>query len=206
MLLLMLLASVAHLARGQGTPGGTWERQGGLNDGSGHLTATAPAEKSGPGRTVGAAGTGGTGAAVPPDSSWVPDTTGTAGPKVPWQRRPRWIMLRSVVVPGWGQWTNGKHAKALIVAAGEGYLLYRAFDWSRKEHEAVDKASRDRAASHRKDFTWWSVFAGILSMGDAYVDAQLGNFDQEFKPQDQSAARFRNSDLAFRVGLTLRLP
>jgi hypothetical protein len=137
-------------------------------------------------------------------------------PARPWYRRPRWIMLRSAVVPGWGQWANGKHVKAVVVAAGEGYLLWRAVDYGRQEQaksrEALGEtnpAQRARLerrhrtlASHRRDFTWWSVFAGLLSVGDAYVDAQLGNFDAEFKPQD-TAGRVDDGP-GWRAAVTLR--
>ena len=111
-------------------------------------------------------------------------------------------MLRSVVVPGWGQWANHRHVKALVVAVGESYLLYRAIDWRRQEMHAQTLARRypdatidylaeaEHASTHRRDFTWWTIFAGAFSMGDAYVDAQLGrHFDAQFKPQDASSYR-----------------
>jgi hypothetical protein len=109
------------------------------------------------------------------------------------------------------------------VAAGEGYLGWRAFDWARKERVAKRALSRHRddpdlgyryqlqvnhAGSRRRDFTWWTVFAAIVSMGDAYVDAKLGpHFDAEFKPQDKSDLHpaARGSD-AYRVGLSLAVP
>jgi len=139
----------------------------------------------------------------------------------PWYRQPRWIMLRSVAVPGWGQWANGKHLKAGVVALGEGYLLFRAVDWGRVEGDAKNLARRhaddpalaafyrseeDKAASHRRDFTWWSIFAAALSMGDAYVDAQLGNFDVEFRPQDQAAVPARAKGPSMSVALRWNLP
>lgn len=146
-----------------------------------------------------------------------PDSASAArgAPARPWQRRPRYIMLRSVAVPGWGQWANGRHVKALVVAAGEGYLLWRAVDYGRQEQAkareawaASDPAARAELtgrhsvlASHRRDFTWWSVFAGLLSMGDAYVDAQLGKFDAEFKPQDAASA---GDAPGWRASVTLR--
>jgi hypothetical protein len=125
-------------------------------------------------------------------------------------------MLRSVLVPGWGQWANGRHVKAAVVAVGEGYLLYRAVDYGRQERakwreagaatDPVKKGELERRhlalGSHRRDFTWWSVFAGLLSMGDAYVDAQLGNFDAEFEPQGTGA--LGGPDPGWRAAVTLR--
>jgi hypothetical protein len=153
---------------------------------------------------------GRTPAAEPSATASVPDSAGRAaltGPAGPWYKEPRWIMLRSVVIPGWGQWTNGKHLKAVIVAVGEGYLIYRAVDYGRQEQAATTAAEKDYAASKRRDFTWWTIFAAALSMGDAYVDAQLGRqFDKEFTPQDQSVLQRRDDGLLLRVGLGVRLP
>lgn len=148
----------------------------------------------------------------PPDSSG----TGAAASNRPWLRRPRQIMLRSVAVPGWGQWANGRHVKAAVVAAGEGYLLWRAADYGRQERvrfrqarDTVDPAAKERLeqkhralGAHRRDFTWWSVFAALLSMGDAYVDAQLGDFDAEFQPQGTEA--WGGSDPGWRAVVSLR--
>lgn len=115
-------------------------------------------------------------------------------PAGPWHLQPRWVMLRSVLVPGWGQWTNGKRLKALVVAGSEGYLIYRAVDWGRIERNAVSLTEEEHAAMRRRDFTWWSIFAGALSMGDAYVDAHLRNFDVEFKGQDPGGSGGSGSD------------
>jgi hypothetical protein len=107
------------------------------------------------------------------------------------------VMLRSVLVPGWGQWANGKHLKAIVVAGGEGYLIYRAVHAGRLESDARDQAKRDpdretawlaeadKFNEERRKYTWWGIFAVVLSMGDAYVDAHLRGFDVEFEPQDQ---------------------
>jgi len=113
----------------------------------------------------------------------------------PWFSAPRGQMLRSVLIPGWGQWSNGHKVKAAGVALGESYFIYRAIDEGREEDELRARARKepdradewnraaDRSAAHRRDFTWWSVFAVLLSMGDAYVDAVLGPIDDEFEPQ-----------------------
>lgn len=114
------------------------------------------------------------------------------------------MLLRSIVVPGWGQWENGKRTKAVLVGIGEGVLIYRAIAWAHLEQRSKDRAKAeperaeeflreaDRNAAHRRDFTWWSVFAIGLSMGDAYVDATLGDVDAEFETKDWTAARWRN--------------
>jgi hypothetical protein len=147
--------------------------------------------------------------------------TVAGGHATPWQRQPRWIMFRSLAVPGWGQWANGKHLKAVVVAAGEGYLVWRAIDYGRQEGDKADEArlaSEDPVrqaellerkryyGSRRRDFTWWSVFAVVLSMGDAYVDAQLGPFDPEFLPQDGTGGAGLDRSGGVRLGLRVVLP
>src|SRR5690242_5557530 len=37
---------------------------------------------------------------------------------------PRWVMIRSAILPGWGQLHNGSWLKALALAGGEGALGY----------------------------------------------------------------------------------
>jgi hypothetical protein len=115
----------------------------------------------------------------------------------PWWRSPTSIMIRSALVPGWGQWSNGRHLKAVVVFGAEGYLIYRAVRAGIKEHDArgLARENPELAAGYlalaearnneRRDYTWWTVFALILSMGDAYVDAVLGDFDVEFEPEPE---------------------
>jgi len=121
----------------------------------------------------------------------------------PFSQRPISYVLRSSLVPGWGQWANHRHWKAVGVAAGQGYLAYRAIHAGQVERDWRDKARADsidvelelrRAryqADRRHDFTWWSVFALIFSLGDAYVDAALGDFRGQFQPQNAAASTGR---------------
>ncbi|MBD3334505.1 MAG: hypothetical protein GF355_03225 [Candidatus Eisenbacteria bacterium] len=109
---------------------------------------------------------------------------------------PFWIMMRSLVVPGWGQAANHQYIKALVVAAGEGYLLYRLFEHESRRRDYLDRAEErpdeagywegkaDAQRERRNDFTWWSALAAAISMGDAYVDAHLRYFNVEFDARD----------------------
>jgi hypothetical protein len=111
-------------------------------------------------------------------------------------RAPFWIMMRSAVVPGWGQLANGKPLKALVVALGEGYLIERLVFHERARRRALRKAEEeperaddweaeaDRHRERRNDFTWWTGLAVALSMGDAFVDAHLRDFEAEFSARD----------------------
>ena len=129
----------------------------------------------------------------------------------PWFRRPAGVMVRSLVFPGWGQLTNRKYWKAAVVAGVEGFLILRAVEAGLDERDAKDladaatteelksfyEARAETFNERRRDYTWWTIFAVILSMGDAYVDAHLGNFEVEFEPLESSAGH----PTGYRAGL-----
>ena len=102
-------------------------------------------------------------------------------------------MFRSLAFPGWGQLENNQPIKAAVVFAAETGLVAAGYvEWQRSERsldaqEAAalsgDAASaaehyeryldrRDRAISR----FWWSGFAILLSMLDAYTEAHLRDF------------------------------
>ncbi len=107
---------------------------------------------------------------------------------------PGWVMLRSVLVPGWGQWVNGKWWKSLLVAGLEGYLVAGAIqagrDVNRTEAgmDSATLASASRlclstsdtlacARDRKVKYVWWTIGAVGLSMLDAFVDAHFKDFD-----------------------------
>jgi hypothetical protein len=117
--------------------------------------------------------------------------------------KPFWVMARSAVVPGWGQVYNHQPLKAIVVVAGEGYLISRIFDELGKQNDAIDRlntsipgspeydqALADEALHNNKkiDWIWWTAAAHLLQMADAYVDAHFINFDADFGPKDERAS------------------
>lgn len=89
-------------------------------------------------------------------------------------------VLRSLAVPGWGQLYNQSYVKAAAFAALEGTLIINASH----EHDLMmrfktggnffkEKYYRNR----RNRLLWWLAGSALLSMGDAYVDAQLFGLD-----------------------------
>jgi hypothetical protein len=107
------------------------------------------------------------------------------------------VMLRSAVLPGWGQMYNGKPLKTVVVVAGEGFLVYKALDELSKENDAVDRqsqflpqtpeyeAAQDDKEKHynlKVNYIWWAVAVHLLQMADAYVDAQLRDFSADLGP------------------------
>jgi hypothetical protein len=111
---------------------------------------------------------------------------------------PRWVMMRSMAVPGWGQLHNGSWIKAGIVAGLEGALIVGiVHDRQDMDHfsAAVDSArvhgdadAEQAAVNAYNDALNSSVTRAwllggtiVYAMVDAYVDAHFRHFDVEFK-------------------------
>jgi hypothetical protein len=120
-----------------------------------------------------------------------------AGP-TPWPEQPRFVMLRSLLIPGWGQAYNRAWIKAVGVAGGEIWLGSLIID-DKNALEVLLAAVEDAQAAHdepryaeavnrynaRLDtYVRHQWFFGALlayALIDAYVDAHFRNFDIEFK-------------------------
>lgn len=132
---------------------------------------------------------------------------------------PTGALLRSAIIPGWGQVYNHKYIKATFIAAGEGWLAYGIYnDWKElnKHQKNFQSATEDPAyqasefakytdARDRRNLKMWILAAGIFySMFDAYVDAQLANFNQTDKSFDVYLGPGHKDD--FVVTLTFKIP
>jgi hypothetical protein len=139
-------------------------------------------------------------------------------------------VFRSLAVPGWGQWYNESHLKAVSFLALETFFIYRIFQnnssmlaakragdaspyqYDRDRRGLAAPESYDRFVpvvvrdtfreehfyrSNRNKLVWWLAGVKLLSLGDAYVDAQL--FDIDISPD---LALF-DSD-GFLLGATIR--
>jgi hypothetical protein len=111
---------------------------------------------------------------------------------------PGWVMMRSAVVPGWGQWNNRQWLKALVIGSVEWGMAYRIYDDNRAlddlEREAI--AAREAGDLERANEVTlryndrldtmvsrqW-LLAGVIaySLLDAYVDAHFRDFEIEFE-------------------------
>ena len=107
------------------------------------------------------------------------------------------VMMRSAVLPGWGQLYNHQPIKAALVIGGEGFLIGSALRELKLQNDAKQRAADAALAGdtagrntaeleaeiHRNrkiDWIWWGLAAHLLSMADAYVDAHLSTFDSDF--------------------------
>ncbi len=127
------------------------------------------------------------------------------------RRSPMGALLRSVAVPGWGQYYNRKYVKSAIVCGAETFFIARAVHWWIKAEDEYDSIqslpeSEQRAAfarysayrSNRNDYLWLTGLTVFFSMFDAYVDAHLAGFDVDLTPQ------FSPPGDEVRLDLTLR--
>jgi hypothetical protein len=111
---------------------------------------------------------------------------------------PRWVMLRSLVIPGWGQLDNGSWFKALAVAGGEislgiGMLsdlhaldrddaevqAARAAGDAEAELAAVNAYNDHQAALVSNEWLLGGLI--VYALADAYVDAHFRSFKVEFE-------------------------
>lgn len=132
---------------------------------------------------------------------------------------PTGALIRSAIVPGWGQVYNRKYIKAVIIAAGESWLAYGIYnDWKEAdEHQRNFQSATDDPAYQASEFAkftdardqrnlkMWILAAGIFySMFDAYVDAQLANFDQTDKAFEVYLGPGDNNDFELSLNFNIR--
>ncbi len=98
------------------------------------------------------------------------------------KKNPTGALLRSAVIPGWGQFYNERPVKGIVMGSVELGLL----GWLLAEHLAAlearssgDDASYLRHVSRRLDLIWYTSAAWLFGMLDAYVDAYLYSFETE---------------------------
>lgn len=143
--------------------------------------------------------------------------------KPPWTEQPRIVMLRSAILPGWGQFHNGAYVKAAAVAGGEAWIVATIL---RQQHD-LDRISADASrALAGGDEAGYNVLAaryndtlsaqvgsewllgGVLAFAlvDAYVDAHFRGFEIEFRndpalPPGTGTPAVRSSERAARLSL-----
>jgi hypothetical protein len=119
-------------------------------------------------------------------------------PPQKWSDQPRFVMMRSLLVPGWGQFYNHAYIKGVAVAGTEVWILSaistanRDLDRLQQQSDAA-LASGDAAAysaaqtayndklSHFVSLQW--LMGGVVAYAllDAYVDAHFRHFAVEFR-------------------------
>lgn len=93
---------------------------------------------------------------------------------------PRAALLRSAILPGWGQLYNGKPYKAFFFASASATL----FAMAAAEQIALDDARspqehEDRVARRNTRILFFALSATLAGI-DAYVDAHLARFSDQW--------------------------
>ncbi len=112
-------------------------------------------------------------------------------------RSPKGAFWRALLFPGWGQWYNGKKVKAVLVFTAEAGLIANGIYWNQKVQSATNKYDRAFYENNRNLSNWWLLFTIFMGVSDAYVDAQLSDFDV-------SPNLSFSGSLAFPIGISLK--
>ena len=83
----------------------------------------------------------------------------------------------SAVFPGGGQIYTRNYWRAAGLGTVEASLAGAAMYEVWRMNKATDQAEIDRHFEKQRSLWWWTAGVGAFSMVDAYVDAQLRDFD-----------------------------
>ena len=100
--------------------------------------------------------------------------------------RVRGAVLRSVMLPGWGQFYNGKRVKGSVIATVE---VASAVAWVVRR-----KQIKDRGIQARNIYFFSTIGIVLYSIADAYVDAHLSRVnwaEVEAGVDENGAAKLR---------------
>ncbi|GEM_PF-801597 len=102
-------------------------------------------------------------------------------------------LLRSALLPGWGQFYVGKPVKGVVFATGAASLLGLTFYCDSQVRDlagrrdpgltALERATLETDIEHwrtrRRRWILWTVGLWLYNLADAFVDAHLADFDRE---------------------------
>lgn len=124
------------------------------------------------------------------------------------RRSPMGALLRSVAVPGWGQFYNHKYVKSAVVFSAESFFLVKAAQWWKKTEDQYDRVQESSSGrefttyinyrDRRNDYLWLAGLSVFLSMFDAYVDAHLSGFDVDLTPDFEGSRSSAQLKLSYR--------
>jgi len=111
------------------------------------------------------------------DSVWIPPT-----PSV----KPATAMYHSLAFPGWGQIDNGKKKKAALFFIAEivciGGYFYKNYELRQGDYTDWEM---ENLRTDRNTFLLYWMITKIFGIMDAYVDAQLANYNVgDFTPEE----------------------
>jgi len=92
---------------------------------------------------------------------------------------PRGALLRSAVIPGWGQMYTRHYLKGVGFFAVHAYFGYRFYEGHQQLAGVNDLQRREQLEYRRNTWAWRFLVAYLLCLTDAYVDAHLSGFPDD---------------------------
>ena len=87
-------------------------------------------------------------------------------------------MLRSIFVPGWGQFYNEKWIKGILISGTEVGLVVNAVIQNQLAVNSATTLEKEFYKDNRNLSFWWLAGTILISAVDAFVDAHLYDFDE----------------------------
>ncbi|MCH8299696.1 MAG: hypothetical protein IIC39_04040 [Candidatus Marinimicrobia bacterium] len=121
-------------------------------------------------------------------------------------KSPKGAMIRSAIIPGWGQVYNKKYIKALVYLGGEMYFASRYISLDDKIKKITVDGISDSIIEdkeHERNGWLWLLGAGyLLALGDAFVDAHLYGLYDDTKLSVGLRTDDRSGSLQMQLNLT----
>ena len=89
-------------------------------------------------------------------------------------------LIRSLAIPGWGQWENERPRKALVFATLSTSLLLYAADAQATLSKAQSATQHEDLTAVRNTRILFFFLSNTLAAIDAYVDAHLADFSENY--------------------------
>ena len=142
----------------------------------------------------------------------------SAKPDTSFWDRPTGALFKSIMLPGWGQYSNKKYQKAAIYFGLESYFMFKSVKYFLKTRDRYDTFQETRqrkdffaynsARKTRNKYYWFVVGTIFISMWDAYADAHLRPLEETKGNDDfwglNPADHPRISPPALSLALTIR--
>ena len=93
-------------------------------------------------------------------------------------KNPTGAMLRSIAIPGWGQWYNEQKIKSVLVFGVQAGIIYNHFRLRNKANISLTAVEKEHYEALGRTNYWYYGASVLISMLDAYIDAHLFAFDE----------------------------
>ena len=114
-------------------------------------------------------------------------------------------MLLTTIFPGGGQFYTERYAKGIIIGGVQSFLIYREVQTQLRLNEIEETLNnptpallqeKDNLLDTRRELAWWMALVWTVGILDAYVDAQLYNFESSLSLDQNGAPK---TELSFKI-------